>query len=141
MTANPKHEPAENTAVAIRSRATLELGDRLAALKADGQLHAGQPRKNRSEAEQFSEPTLADLGIDRKLSMRAQRMAELPRQETLDEKPRPRWGEETLGRIAAVYESERAKQGGPVAAWADLPIETRLVLIGVYCAGRVDGGR
>jgi hypothetical protein len=77
--------------------------------------------------------------IDRKLSMRAQKMAELPRQETLDA-PRPRWGEETLDRIAAVYEAERAKQGNPDAAWADLPIEARLVLIGVYCAGRVDGG-
>jgi hypothetical protein len=46
--------------------------------------------------------------IDRKLSMRAQKMAELPRQETLDA-PRPRWGEETLDRIAAVYEAERGK--------------------------------
>ena len=75
----------ENDAVAIRTRATLELGDRLLELKADDAMSkGGRPPKTRSNSEQVSKLDLADLGIDRKLSMRAQHMATLPRQETLD---------------------------------------------------------
>ena len=57
--------------------------------------------------------------------------------------PRPRWAEETLDRIAATYDAEREKLSAStvVPAWADLPIEARLVLIRIYCAGRVDGGQ
>src|SRR5262245_58311835 len=72
---------AENNAVAIRTAATLALGDRLIQLKAaDGLSMGGRPSKTGSGSEQVS---LEDLGIDRKLSMRAQKLAELPRQETL----------------------------------------------------------
>lgn len=56
------------------------LGEILKAAKDVGQIGAGRPRKteeNPSEPEAFSRVTLADAGIDHKLSMKAQRLAEV----------------------------------------------------------------
>ncbi len=60
----------------IRSRAERRLGEILLAAKEAGQLAEGRP-KNCADEEQFSRVTLAAAGIDRKLSSRAQRTAEI----------------------------------------------------------------
>jgi hypothetical protein len=44
-----------------------------------------------------------------------------------------------LDRIASVYDAELLKHGASLPGWALLPIEARLVLVAVYCAGRRDG--
>jgi hypothetical protein len=51
----------------------------------------------------------------------------------------PRWGTETLDRIAAVYDLEVLKYGAAgVPGWSLLPLETRLAVLAVYYAGRND---
>lgn len=68
----------EITAAEIRLRAEYRLGELIRAQKQTVGLHKGGRPKTRSGAEQVSKPKLAEVGIDRKLSMRAQRLAELP---------------------------------------------------------------
>lgn len=88
-----KNRDLEIKAARIRFRAERRLGEMLAVAKAAGQISRGQPPKNCSEKEQFSDDaieagdalleeirapfrvTLEQAGIDRKLSSRAQRMA------------------------------------------------------------------
>jgi len=65
----------------IHLRAERRLGELLAKAKQAGQLAEGRPRKsdtseNRSGEEQFVRVTLDEVGISRKLSMRAQQIAE-----------------------------------------------------------------
>ena len=67
-------------AMEIQMRAERRLGEMIRTAKEAGQIGAGRPRKaeeNPSEPEAFSRVTLADAGIDHKLSMKAQRLAEV----------------------------------------------------------------
>lgn len=73
-----KDHEMEANAVELRERAERKLGEMLAAQKeAHGLARGGRPTKPVPGAEQVSPPdiTLADMGIDRKLSSRAQRKA------------------------------------------------------------------
>src|ERR1700733_555349 len=69
-------------AAEIKVRAERRLGEMIQEQKEAGGLHeGGRPRKTCSLEEQvFDRPTLADLGIDRKLSSRAQKIAAIPAQ-------------------------------------------------------------
>jgi N6-adenosine-specific RNA methylase IME4 len=64
-------------AAEIHLRAERQLGVLLAKAKEAGQIGRGQPPKNSTEAEEFTRITLADAGIDHKLSAKAQKMAGL----------------------------------------------------------------
>lgn len=68
----------EIDAADIRIRAERRLGEMLAVERAAGRLLAGRPKKNASNLEGFSGATLGDLGIDHKLSSRAQKLADIP---------------------------------------------------------------
>lgn len=70
----------EIDAAEIRVRAERRLGELLLAAKQAGQISRGQPPKNCSHEEQFSRVRLADVGIDRKLSMRAQKLGGIAEQ-------------------------------------------------------------
>ena len=72
-----KNKDLEADAIEIRLRAERQLGRILKAGKADGTISEGRP-KNCTEEEQFSRVRLNDVGIDRKLSSRAQTLAEIP---------------------------------------------------------------
>lgn len=65
----------EIDAMEIRLRAERRLGELLIAAKEAGQISRGQPPKNSAEKAEFSRVTLADAGIDHKLSSRAQKTA------------------------------------------------------------------
>jgi hypothetical protein len=52
----------------------------------------------------------------------------------------PRDGDETVSRIAAIYDAEMAACGASLS-WALLMTAERLALIAVYYAGRRDGRR
>lgn len=65
----------EANAAEIRERATRRLGELIIVAKDAKQISRGQPPKNCAEPEQFSRVKLDDLGIDRKLSSKAQRTA------------------------------------------------------------------
>lgn len=68
-----KNRQLEIDAAEVRIRAERKLGELLANQKAVGQLHVGgRPRKTGGAGRP---PTLVELGIDRKLSMRAQLLA------------------------------------------------------------------
>lgn len=58
----------------IRLRAERRLGELLIQAKQSGQIGDGRPRKNPSDEEGFSRVRLADIGIDHKLSSRAQKV-------------------------------------------------------------------
>lgn len=64
-------------AAEIQARAEQRLGALLIKAKDAGQISRGQPPKNRDEAEQFSRVRLEEVGIDRKLSAKAQKTASL----------------------------------------------------------------
>jgi N6-adenosine-specific RNA methylase IME4 len=70
----------ELCAAEIKVRAERRLGEMIKEQKEGGGLHeGGRPKKTCSAEEQVSElATLADLGIDRKLSARAQKIAAIP---------------------------------------------------------------
>jgi N6-adenosine-specific RNA methylase IME4 len=73
-----KDREMEANAVVLRERAERRLGEMLVAQRDSGGLaRGGRPAKPVPDAEQVSMPeiTLADMGIDRKLSSRAQRKA------------------------------------------------------------------
>lgn len=74
-----KNRQLEIDAADIRVRAERRLGQLLAEEKEAGRLREGRPSKNGSDLEPFPErKSLADLGIeDRKLSSRAQKLAEM----------------------------------------------------------------
>jgi N6-adenosine-specific RNA methylase IME4 len=58
----------------IRVRAERRLGEMLIVEKQAGHITRGQPKKKRSDEEQYQRVKLDDIGIDRKLSSRAQRL-------------------------------------------------------------------
>jgi len=67
----------DRSAVAGTSRAERRLGEMLREQKETVGLHeGGRPSKTGSDEEPVSRPTLADAGIDKKLSSRAQKLAE-----------------------------------------------------------------
>ena len=68
-----KNVDLEIMASEIRLRAERRLGELIIEEKEAGRLLQGRPKKH-SEKECFSQPTLRDLGIEPKLSMRAQRL-------------------------------------------------------------------
>jgi N6-adenosine-specific RNA methylase IME4 len=79
----------------IHLRAERQLGILLAKAKEAGQIAEGRPRKpaeNCTDTEQFPRVTLADAGIDRKLSSKAQKAASLPEEafESIVERVRDR---------------------------------------------------
>lgn len=69
----------EANAVELRERATRRLGQLLAEDKKAGRISPGQPpKKNGTDAEPFfSRTTLAEIGVDKKLSSQSQRKAAL----------------------------------------------------------------
>lgn len=73
-----KDRDLEISAAEIRVRAERRIGEMLLELKAAGGLPEGRPRKNGSAGEPFlGAISLDDLGVDKKLSMRAQQYANL----------------------------------------------------------------
>jgi hypothetical protein len=50
----------------------------------------------------------------------------------------PRWVDTTIDRIVNTYCEAICAHGARLPTWHDLPIESRLVLIAVFCAGRRD---
>lgn len=70
-----KNRELEANAAILRERAERKLGEKLIEAKAAGQISRGQPPKNSSNLEEFSRVNLIDVGIDHKLSSRAQRKA------------------------------------------------------------------
>ncbi len=80
--AQAKDHELEANAIELRERAERRLGEMLVLAKGAGQISRGQPPKaeNCAEAEQFSRLTLDDIGIDRKLSARAQKKAGIAQQ-------------------------------------------------------------
>ncbi|MES0071882.1 MT-A70 family methyltransferase [Mesorhizobium sp. M0058] len=77
-----KNKKLEVDAAEIRVRAERRLGELIAGQKTTIGLNPGGRPKTSAEREQLPEPpTLADVGIDRKLSSRAQKMAAVPEQE------------------------------------------------------------
>lgn len=75
-----KNVDLEVMASEIRLRGERRLGELLIEAKQTGELSRGQPKKNCSDSEQYSRVTLDEIGVDRKLSSRAQRLAEVPEQ-------------------------------------------------------------
>lgn len=75
-----EHKEVVQRAKAVKLQAERRLGELLkAAPKATGGEHGGRHSKDGSRVEPSNPtPTLSDLGIDKKLSARAQRLAELP---------------------------------------------------------------
>jgi hypothetical protein len=74
-----KNHQLEVDAAEIRIRAERRLGELISAQKATVGLNPGGRPKTRAEREQVPEPpTLSDVGIDRKMSARAQKMAAVP---------------------------------------------------------------
>lgn len=67
-------------AAEIKVRAERRLGEMLREQKETIGTAAGRPAINSSALEQIKPPTLADVGIDRKLSMRSQQLAAMPEQ-------------------------------------------------------------
>lgn len=68
----------ELDAAEIRIRAERRLGEMLAEETIAGRIGVGRPQKNGSDLEPFSGLTLEKLGVDKKLSSRAQRLAAEP---------------------------------------------------------------
>lgn len=64
-------------AAKIKARAEKRLGEMLIEANETGQISRGQPKKNCADGEQYSRITLEDVGIDRKLSSHAQKVARL----------------------------------------------------------------
>jgi hypothetical protein len=74
-----KNRDMEIDAAEVRIRAERKLGELIAAQKETVGLHkGGRPPKTGSVGEPVSKPTLADAGIDKKLSTQAQRLAARP---------------------------------------------------------------
>jgi N6-adenosine-specific RNA methylase IME4 len=67
----------ELNAAELRIRAERRLGEMIKAGKAAGTIAEGRPPKNCSNSEQFPRVTLDEMGIDRKLSARAQNIASI----------------------------------------------------------------
>lgn len=67
-------------ATEFQLRAERRLGEVLGAAKEAGHFAEGRPKKNGSDAEPFPPATLAEVGVDKKLSSRAQKAAALPTQ-------------------------------------------------------------
>ena len=77
-----KNKDLETDAAEIRIRAERRLGELIAAQKAGpGLAPGGQPYQSTCTNGEQVAPTLADAGIDRKLSSRAQKMAAVPPEE------------------------------------------------------------
>src|ERR1700676_5425876 len=78
-----KNREMEANAVVLRERAERKLGKKLIEAKAAGHVAEGRPRhaRNCSAREQFPRVTLEEAGIDRKLSMRAQKKAAIAAQD------------------------------------------------------------
>jgi hypothetical protein len=74
-----KNRDLEADAVEIRLRAERRLGEMMTAAKKTGELKpgSGRPKKNGSPSEPFR-ATLAEAGIDKKLSVRAQQLNAMP---------------------------------------------------------------
>lgn len=73
-----KNKQLEIDAAEIRWRAERRLGELLAEQKANGGLATGHRFTGGSDSEPPAAPTLAELGIDKKLSSRAQQTAAIP---------------------------------------------------------------
>jgi N6-adenosine-specific RNA methylase IME4 len=75
-----KNQELETAAAKIRLRAERRLGEIMGELHAEGRIHkGGRPSgETGSHSEPVSQVKLADLGIDKKLSSRAQDLAALP---------------------------------------------------------------
>jgi N6-adenosine-specific RNA methylase IME4 len=70
-----KNVDLEMMAAEIRVRAERRLGELLIEAKKDGRFSRGQPKKNCQDDGQFSRIQLDDIGVDRNLSSRAQKIA------------------------------------------------------------------
>jgi site-specific DNA-methyltransferase (adenine-specific) len=70
-----KNRQLEIDAAEIRMRAERRLGEMLSAAKQQGQIQVGRPERNGADEEPFPRTTLANAGIDKKLSSRAQKLA------------------------------------------------------------------
>lgn len=117
-----KDKSLEVDAADIRLRAERQLGTLIAAQKADGGLHQGgrPPKKTGAKKEPVFALTLAEVGIDKKQSSRAQKLAAVPEAEFEAEMDQWRERMETEGaRVTARLElaGERAQK----AAEPDAP--------------------
>lgn len=75
---SPNHDTQlEADASELRLRAERRLGAMIDAEKRAGRIGPGQPKKNGNESEPFSRVKLADIGIDKQLSARSQKVAGL----------------------------------------------------------------
>lgn len=77
-----KNKELEIDAAEIRIRAEIRLGEMLLEQKeTEGMAKGGQPYQSTgSRKEPVATPTLADVGIDKKLSMRSQKLAAIPKE-------------------------------------------------------------
>lgn len=77
-----KNKQLEVDAAEIRIRSERRLGEMLAQQKETvGLAPGGRPKKTPSRREEVSQPALAEVGIDHKLSSRAQKLAAVPERE------------------------------------------------------------
>src|SRR5690606_32625761 len=81
-----KNRQLEVDAAEIRIRAERRLGEMIVQQKETvGLNEGGRPKKTGSDMEPVSKPTLEQAGIDKKLSMRAQKLAAVPEDEFEEE--------------------------------------------------------
>jgi N6-adenosine-specific RNA methylase IME4 len=88
-------------AAKIKARAGKRLGEMLIEANENGQISRGQPPKKCAEEEQYSRITLEEVGIDRKLSAQAQKIARL--------------GDVRFEALMVMME-QRAAAGGPIVS-------------------------
>lgn len=100
----------ERHAAVIRLRAERRLGEMIAEQKATVGLNRGGRPKTRADEERVTDPvpTLAEVGVDRKLSSRAQKLAAVP--EPAFEKHLAEFSEE-VGRLGAKVSSKLIHEG------------------------------
>jgi N6-adenosine-specific RNA methylase IME4 len=120
----------EEKAALIRVRGERKLGQMLLEAKADGRLHEGRPKKNGSPSDQLERIKIEDYGIDKRLSVEAQRIGAIPEAEY----------ESLLGRL-----SETVKARGSRVALIEMSAEEKKkrraqkeMLLGEYQAALPD---
>jgi N6-adenosine-specific RNA methylase IME4 len=89
----------EEKAALIRVRGERKLGQMLLEAKADGRLHEGRPKKNGSRSDQLERIKIEDYGIDKRLSVEAQRIGAIPEAEY----------EHLLGRLSATVKARGSR--------------------------------
>ncbi len=105
-----KNTELEEKAALIRVRGERKLGQMLLEAKADGRLHEGRPKKNGSSSDQLERIKIEDYGIDKRLSVEAQRIGGIPEAEY----------EHLLGRL-----SETVKARGSRVALIEMNTEEK----------------